>query len=390
MHIEKDDGGAWKATLTSIDQSPDRGATMPADSVTLQGSDVKIAVAAIRGSYEGKLSEDGSSMSGNWTQVRPLPLELKRATRETAWTDPSPHSVQFVNVERSVRLEVLDWGGSGRPLVLVPGLGNTAHIFDQFALKLTGQYHVYGITRRGFGASSAPPTGYSADRLGDDVLAVLDTLKIAKPVLVGHSLGGEELSSIGSRHPARVAGLIYLDAGYAYAYYDQSRGDMNIDLVDLERKLAVLHPGKGPADPRPAIRELLETTLPAFERDLREMQKTVEATPPAILAAQTAAPVPAVTQAIMNGMQKYTKIPAPILAIYAVPHDRGPVAGGDAAALAAQEARDEEITGAQAKAFETGLPSAKVVRIPKANHYVFRSNEADVFREMNVFIGGLP
>lgn len=390
MHIEKDDGGAWKATLTSIDQSPDRGATMPADSVTLQGSDVKIAVAAIRGSYEGKLSEDGSSMSGNWTQVRPLPLELKRATRETAWTDPSPHSVQFVNVERSVRLEVLDWGGSGRPLVLVPGLGNTAHIFDQFALKLTGQYHVYGITRRGFGASSAPPTGYSADRLGDDVLAVLDTLKIAKPVLVGHSLGGEELSSIGSRHPARVAGLIYLDAGYAYAYYDQSRGDMNIDLVDLERKLAVLHPGKGPADPRPAIRELLETTLPAFERDLREMQKTVEATPPAILAAQTAAPVPAVTQAIMNGMQKYTKIPAPILAIYAVPHDRGPVAGGDAAALAAQEARDEEITGAQAKAFETGLPSAKVVRIPKANHYVFRSNEADVLREMNVFIGGLP
>jgi non-heme chloroperoxidase len=43
-----------------------------------------------------------------------------------------------------------------------------------------------------------------------------------------------------------------------------------------------------------------------------------------------------------------------------------------------------------AKAFEKGLPSAKVVRIPHADHYVFRSNEADVLRDMNAFIAGLP
>src|SRR5579863_6885846 len=158
VHIEKGEGGAWKATLASIDQSPDRGATIPFDSVTLQGPDVKMAAAAIRGSYEGKLSADGNSMSGNWTQGAPLPLELERATPETAWADPSPHSARFVNVEKDVKLEVLDWGGTGRPIVLVPGLGNTAHIFDQFALKLTPQYHVYGITRRGFGASSTPAT----------------------------------------------------------------------------------------------------------------------------------------------------------------------------------------------------------------------------------------
>jgi hypothetical protein len=247
VHLEKADGGEWKAALASIDQSPDRGATIPADSVTVQGTDVKISVAAIRGSYAGKLNADGTSMAGIWTQGNPLPLELKRATPDTAWKDPSPHSLQFVNVDKGVKLEVLDWGGNGRPIVLVPGLGNTAHIFDQFAQKLNSDYHVYGITRRGFGASSTPATGYTADRLGDDVLGVLDTLKIEKPVLAGHSLGGGELSSVGSRHPERVAGLIYLDAGYAYAFYDSSRGDMAIDLVDLERKLAQLHPGKGPA-----------------------------------------------------------------------------------------------------------------------------------------------
>src|SRR5215813_15548101 len=73
--------------------------------------------------------------------------------------------------------------------------------------------------RGGFGASSVPASGYGADRLGDDVLAVIEKLAISKPVLAGHSLGGEELSSIGSRHPEKVAGLVYLDAGYSYAFY---------------------------------------------------------------------------------------------------------------------------------------------------------------------------
>jgi hypothetical protein len=55
----------------------------------------------------------------------------------------------------------------------------------------------------------------------------------------------------------------------------------------------------------------------------------------------------------------------------------------------AAEARDEADTGAQAKAFESGVPSARVVRLPHANHYVFLSNEADVLREMNAFLGSL-
>jgi pimeloyl-ACP methyl ester carboxylesterase len=156
------------------------------------------------------------------------------AQKAAAWHDPSPHTVQFVNVDENVKLEVLDWGGSGRPLVLLAGLGDTAHVFDDFAPKLTSENHVYGITRRGFGASSAPDSGYSADALGDDVISVLDALKLERPVVVGHSIAGEELSSIGTRHPERIAGLIYLDAGYEYAYYDRSKGDFVIDLLDLQ------------------------------------------------------------------------------------------------------------------------------------------------------------
>jgi pimeloyl-ACP methyl ester carboxylesterase len=388
VHIDKSADGGWKATLFSIDQGTEG---MAVNSVALQGSHLKLAIEQIRGSYDGELSADGASIQGTFTQGGPLPLELKRATKETAWQiDPSPHTVQFITVDTDVKLEVLDWGGSGRPVVLLTGLGNNAHIFDKFAPKLTGAYHVYGITRRGYGASSAPASGYSADRLGDDVLAVMDSIKVNKPVLVGHSIAGEELSSIGSRHPEKVAGLIYLDAGYAYAYYDRARGDYRIDLIELQKKLEQLQPGKGPANPLPLVQELLESTLPGFERDLREEQKSLQAVPPAMLAAQASAPVPMAAQAIMAGMQKYTTVPVPILAIFAVPHDVGPLGGNDPAARAAAEARDLATTGAQAKAFETGLPSARVVRLAHANHYVFLSNEADVLREMNAFIGSLP
>jgi pimeloyl-ACP methyl ester carboxylesterase len=117
---------------------------------------------------------------------------------------------------------VIDFGGSGPPLLFLAGLGNTAHVFDDIAPKLVDQFHVYAITRPGHGASTMPATGYHADRLADDVIEVIAALKLDRPLVAGHSVAGEELRSIGSRHPKKVAGLMYLDAGYAYAIHDPS------------------------------------------------------------------------------------------------------------------------------------------------------------------------
>src|ERR1700722_7660535 len=74
------------------------------------------------------------------------------------WKDPSPHTTRFVTIDKNVRLEVLDWGGFGRPIILLASGGNTARVFGDFAPKLTAHYHVYGITRRGFCASSYSAT----------------------------------------------------------------------------------------------------------------------------------------------------------------------------------------------------------------------------------------
>jgi len=295
-------------------------------------------------------------------------------------TDSTSHTVQFIAVDNNVKLEVLDWGGSGRSLVLLAGLGNTAHVFDKFAPKLAGAYHVYGITRRGFGASSAPSPSvdnYRSDRLGDDVLAVLDALRLNRPVLIGHSGAGEEMSSIGSRYPQRVAGLVYLDAGYSYAYYDRSAwsaGIWEMDSYQLQQGLRQLQFGNGPPDARPLVQEMLKTILPQIEEDLRHLQNDVEETPGRFAAPPTTSPFNPAMLAVMEGGQKYTNIPVPILAIFA---------------LSGSLLHQSDVEG-QATAFEKGVPSARVVRLPHAEHYVYRSNEADVLREINVFVRSLP
>ena len=75
------------ATFYSIDQG---GQPINAGAVTQQGSNIKIDIPAIGGAYEGKLSEDGNSLNGTWTQGLPAPLNLARATPETAWAIPEP------------------------------------------------------------------------------------------------------------------------------------------------------------------------------------------------------------------------------------------------------------------------------------------------------------
>jgi pimeloyl-ACP methyl ester carboxylesterase len=126
------------------------------------------------------------------------------------WRDPSPHQVRWVTVDSSVRLEVLDWGGSGQPIVLL-GCYLTAHVHDEFAPKLTNQFHVYGITRRGIGASDKPTTGYTVQRSANDVLEVLDSLNLQKSLLVGTSCAGQILTLFASQHSDRLNGVVYID-----------------------------------------------------------------------------------------------------------------------------------------------------------------------------------
>lgn len=310
------------------------------------------------------------------------------AQQPAVWRDPSPHTTRFVTVEQNVRLEVLDWGGSGRPLVLLAGGGDTAHVYDEFAPKLTSSFHVYGITRRGFGESGYSASGCDADRYGDDVLAVLDSLKLTRPVLAGHSIAGQEMSSVASRYPDRVAGLVYLEAGYPYAF-DNGKGATMKEFQEIS----------GPQPPPPSQSDLASfgalqqyyLRVLGFTYPEAELRQQWDTTSDGRLGKQRDFPGYAT---LMSGMKKYTGIPVPALVIFGIPHSQGSWVDNstDSKVCDAAKAYSVALTALaerQARAIEAGVPTARVVRLSNAHHYVYLSNEADVLREMRSFVRGL-
>lgn len=297
-------------------------------------------------------------------------------------TDSSPHRAQMVTVEPGVELEVLDWGGSGRPLIFLAGAGDSAHRFDNFAPQFTEHNHVYGITRRGTSASSkpAPANGnYTADHLGNDILTVMKALNLDHPVFVGHSMAGEELSSIGSRFPDKVAGLIYLDAATDFALYDPAHPLLEVEMNEIKRRIEEIEAGG--VDEQKKLREL-ETAVSQFEPALHQNNVEIGNMLPL-------PPRSAIQAAINFGMQKYISIPAPVLAIYACPHnwDRMPedAAGRKIALMAEDKAR---CTG-WVDNFKRGVPGARVVVIPNADHYLYLSNGPQVVTAMHAFLDHL-
>ena len=260
----------------------------------------------------------------------------------------------YIEVEPDVRLEVLDWGGSGRAVVLLAGAGDTAHVYEHLAPNLTNLYRVFGITRRGFGGSSTPKSGYAAESLANDVLNVLDTLRLERPVLIGHSVAGEELSSIGARKPDRIAALIYLDAAWDRTYVpprSKKSGPGDFDKVGIHDQ-----PKPDPARFDPV-------------------------------------------NAVLAGVQKpdYARITVPALALYAAPRTWKEMMP-DAPEIKEPEqlSATERVVAQMAKMrkhmadeFRSGVAKSSVVEITGASHYLFRTNLDDVLREIVGFLRGL-
>ncbi|HEX2760781.1 MAG TPA: alpha/beta hydrolase [Rhizomicrobium sp.] len=352
--------------------------------IALDGDKITIDPVRTAGTFTGTVAGDGRSISGNWSQNKEA-LVLERASAQVAHKiDTSPHKTHYVYVQPDVKVEVLDWGGSGPPLIFLPGLGFTAHNFDELARKFTGRHHVYAITRRGFGLSDSPPptdANYDAERLGDDVLAVMEILKIEKPVLAGHSIGGQELSSIGTRYPEKVAGLIYLDAAFGYAFFDPKVPLVpQFTMEALVRRDLTLLQASDPEQSRALIQEIL-SVLPYLQTGL---QTKLDMLPPSNGApSPQTRPRQMVVRAIIANPRKHIGVKPPFLALIADPQ-----ACSKDCDSAAAKSTAAAVT-AQADSIAAAYPEARIVRLPRADHFVWRSHEADVVREMNAFMDRL-
>lgn len=111
-------------------------------------------------------------------------------------------------------LHYRDWGGEGRPLVLLHGLASTCHIFDRVAPLLAEGLHVLALDQRGHGESAKPEQGYGFDEVTADLAAFLDALKLERPIIAGHSWGGNVALQFAADFPERPAALVLIDGGF--------------------------------------------------------------------------------------------------------------------------------------------------------------------------------
>jgi pimeloyl-ACP methyl ester carboxylesterase len=290
------------------------------------------------------------------------------------------HRSQFVSVDRDIRLEVLDWGGRGQTLVFLAGLGNTAHVFDEFAPRFVNTFRVVGVTRRGFGASSRPSVGFGAERLSEDVVAVIDALHLDRPVLVGHSIAGEELSYIAALDGNRIAGLVYLDAAY-------DRTGADITALWREWPRAAPEPTASERASRSAYQEFSRLTrgyqLPEF--DLEQYDKFGD-------------PPGDVSRAIMAGVlaPDYRSIKAPALALYALPRSARELFPAYTLLDSDTQQRVDSfwprwqgLVKHEQERFERDVRHGTTIALNGATHYIFLSDAEQTASQMWHFLDGV-
>lgn len=195
----------------------------------------------------------------------------------------------------------------------------------------------------------------------------------------------------GEQPPNRIAGLVYLDAGYSYAF-DDGKGSSIKEVMELH----------APQPPSPNVTDLANfcsldqyyVRVNGFGFPEAELRQQMESTPDGRVGKARNFPGGSLMMAVIMGTRKFTAIPVPALFIFGNPHSLGTWIDDntDRSVRTAAEAYSsslEALTERQEKAVKNGLPAAHVVTLPEANHYVFLSNETYVLRAIRTFVAGL-
>ena len=112
-----------------------------------------------------------------------------------------------------INLHYRDWGGTGRPVVLLHGLASSCHIWDLVAPQLAEDFSVIAVDQRGHGLSDKPESGYDFASVGRDLLGVIQARGLERPVIVGHSWGADVALEFAVACPEIPAGICFVDGG---------------------------------------------------------------------------------------------------------------------------------------------------------------------------------
>lgn len=113
---------------------------------------------------------------------------------------------RFIVDANGIRLNGLDWGGTGAPIIVVHATGFIGRVYRPIALALRAAGHVYSYDQRGHGDSSRPADGdYSWERTVDDLREFIVALKLEGARGLGHSAGATAIGALAGQRPDLIS-----------------------------------------------------------------------------------------------------------------------------------------------------------------------------------------
>ena len=275
-----------------------------------------------------------------------IPAQKINSSTESP-SDKSPHKSATVTAN-GIKQHYLDWGGTGDVVIMLAGLGNDAHVFDEIAPSFTDKFHVIGLTRRGFGETDRPANGYETLTRVEDIRAFMDAMKIQRAHLIGHSLAGDEMTTFATKYPDRVIKMVYYDAAYDRRKFFTCTNDQPGGMPPSFLRIV------GEALNCPGWEKIVAPDLPPA--DMVNVQVST-------------------MKAAVVFKPDYTKVKAPSLAIYAdptIPGTPGKLDEETTKKLAEWWRKNQEpVVRASIEQFRKEMKKGEVVEIAGATHYVF-------------------
>jgi|SRR5664280_48139 len=166
--------------------------------------------------------------------------------------------------------------GGGKPtLVLLHGLTANGACWTGLAHLLENEYDIIMPDARGHGESSVPDYGYRYEDHANDVIGLINSLRLPPPVLLGHSMGGMTAAVLASRSPKLLRGLILADPTFLNTKVqreirdsdvgDQHRRILGKSLEELVADLQSRHPNRSSDTIELIARARLQTSMAAFD-----------------------------------------------------------------------------------------------------------------------------